>query len=57
MISFIAENAGTIIISAVLILIVAGIIRKIAGDKKAGRNSCGCACSSCALRDKCHSAR
>lgn len=45
---------GTVIVSIVLVLIVALVIWKMVSDKKKGKNSCGCECGSCALRDKCH---
>ena len=45
---------GTIIISIILIAIVFGIILKMAKDKKSGKSSCGCGCSSCPMNGKCH---
>jgi hypothetical protein len=42
---------GTIILSAVLVLIVSAIIGKIISNRKKGRSSCscGCECSKCNL--------
>lgn len=55
MLSWLAENLGTVLISAGLIVIVALIIRSIVKNKKAGISSCGakCGCSGCALAGKC----
>ncbi len=54
MLEFLAENAGTIVITAVLIVAVALVIRGIVKEKKKGKNSCGCNCASCAMNGACH---
>lgn len=54
MFSWIAQNISTIIISAVLIAIVAGIIFSMIKNKRAGKTSCGCGCSSCPMGSSCH---
>lgn len=54
MLAWIAENIGTILISAVLLLIVVLIIRKLVKDKKKGKSSCGCNCAHCAMSGSCH---
>lgn len=48
MIEWLAENMGTIFVSAIIVLIVVLIIRKLICDKKAGRHSCGGGCGGCA---------
>ena len=48
MLDWITENLSTIVVSLILVLIVAVIIRKLVRDKKKGKSSCGC---NCALRD------
>ena len=40
-------NIGTILIIAVLVIIVALIIRGLIKDKKAGKGTCGGDCSHC----------
>lgn len=45
---------ATVIISLALLAIVAGIITKMAKDKKAGKSSCGCGCSNCPMSSECH---
>ena len=51
---WIMSNLGTIIVSAILIWVVAFVIRKMIKDKKAGRTSCGCNCAHCAMAGTCH---
>lgn len=50
---WLSENLGTIIVSLVLILIVALIIRGMIRDKKHGKSSCGCKCSHCPMSASC----
>ena len=45
---------GNVIITALLVLTVALIIRSIISDRKAGRHSCGGNCSCCAGACACH---
>ncbi len=54
MLDFIIENGATIAVSAILILIIGGIVYKMVKDKRAGKSGCGCGCQNCALSDKCH---
>ncbi|MBR2185742.1 MAG: FeoB-associated Cys-rich membrane protein [Lachnospiraceae bacterium] len=49
MISWITGNAGTILVTILLLLMVAGIIRTIIRDKKQGRSSCGGNCAHCKM--------
>lgn len=55
MLSFLAENWGTILVCAILIVCVALIIKKLVKDKKKGVSPCGCGgdCSKC---HACHNA-
>ena len=55
MITWLTENIGTIVVLAVLILIVAGIIRSMIKTKKQGGSSCGCGCSGCSGCSSCDS--
>lgn len=54
MLAWIMENLATILISAVLVVIVAAVIAGMVRDKKKGKSSCGCGCSSCAMNGACH---
>ena len=54
MLEFLQQNYLTIIIIAVLVLMVALIIRSIVKDKKAGKNTCGANCAHCANAGHCH---
>lgn len=55
---FLTLNAGTIGVSAVLILIVGLVIAKMIKDKKSGKGSCSCggSCSGCGMAGSCHNA-
>ncbi|MDY3304660.1 MAG: FeoB-associated Cys-rich membrane protein [Clostridia bacterium] len=52
---FLLKNIGTIIVLAALVLVVVLIIRHMKKDKTAGKTSCGCGCTNCAMRGSCHS--
>ena len=54
MLTWIAANIGTILISAVLLFVVVLIIVKLVKDKKKGKSSCGCNCAHCAMSGSCH---
>ena len=54
MLDWITENLSTIVVSLILVLIVAIIIRKLVRDKKKGKSSCGCNCAHCAMAESCH---
>ncbi|MCR5687593.1 MAG: FeoB-associated Cys-rich membrane protein [Lachnospiraceae bacterium] len=54
MTAWLAENLGTIIVSLILVLTVAAIIRKMVRDKKQGRTSCGGNCAHCSMCAGCH---
>ena len=49
-----SNNLGTILITLVLILIVAGVIYSIVRDKKKGKSLCGGNCGHCAMGCSCH---
>ncbi len=48
------ENAGTILVSLVLVLLVAFIVRGLIRDKREGRSSCGGDCGCCPMGGACH---
>ena len=54
MLDWITENLSTIVVSLILMLVVAVIIRKLVRDKKKGKSSCGCNCAHCAMAESCH---
>ena len=54
MIGWLADNASTIIVGLILLVIVIGIIRHIIKDKRRGKSSSGCGCSNCAMKGSCH---
>ncbi len=57
MLAWLCENMATVIIAAALIAAVAGILVKMIRDKRQGKSSCGCGCSSCAMKGSCHKTR
>lgn len=54
MLQVIINNAGTIVVSLVMIAIVACIVFSLIRDRKRGKSSCGCGCSCCAMNGSCH---
>ncbi|MDO5137233.1 MAG: FeoB-associated Cys-rich membrane protein [Oscillospiraceae bacterium] len=54
MVTWLAENLGTILVTIFLIVIVTSIIRKMVKDKKQGKTTCSCNCSTCAMCQYCH---
>lgn len=57
MLTWIAENIATILVSAVLIAIVAAVLAVMIRNGKKGKSPCGCNCGSCAMSGACHGAR
>ena len=54
MIQGILENAGTIIVSIALIVLVIGIVIRMRKDKKQGKSACGGNCGCCPMAGSCH---
>ncbi len=50
----IVDNAGTIVVTLVLIGMIAAILIKLRKDKKQGKASCGCNCGCCPMAGSCH---
>ena len=55
MLEFLTQNAGTIIVSAVLILVLVLAFMKIRKDRKSGKGCCG-GCSGCPSQGICSKA-
>lgn len=51
--SWLIANMGTILVTLVLILIVAGIIHTMIRDKKQGKSTCGGNCAHCKMCTSC----
>ena len=49
-----ADNAGTIIVSLLLIGLITGIVFHLRKNKKQGKSSCGGNCSCCPMGGCCH---
>ena len=56
MITWLAQNLGTILISIVLILLVGLIIKSMIRDKKMGKSACTGTCASCKMCAACRQA-
>ena len=56
MIKFIIENAGSFIVGAIVLLIVAAIVISMIRKKRSGSASCscGCDCGGCSVSSGCH---
>ena len=54
MLQAVMDNAGTIIITLVLIAVVTAIIVKLRRDHKQGKASCGGKCGCCPMSGACH---
>ena len=54
MLEWITLNAGTLLISLLLIGLVALIILQLRRDKKKGKSSCGANCGCCPMSGSCH---
>ena len=54
MFQWIGENAGTILVTLVLIALVIGIVIRLRKDKKLGKSSCGGNCGCCPMAGSCH---
>ncbi len=56
MLSFFAENGGTILVGLVVLGIVAAIVTKMVRDKRKGKSvACSCGCEGCPAAASCHS--
>lgn len=55
MIDWLAANWVNILVIALVAAAVFFAARSLIKDKKAGKSSCGCNCSHCAMAGKCHS--
>ena len=53
MLQGITDNAGTIIVSLVLIALVTGIILQLRRDKKQGKSACSGSCGCCPMAGSC----
>lgn len=52
--NWIAENAATILVAAVVLAVLCAIVYKMIRDKRQGKVSCSCGCGGCPMRDACH---
>lgn len=57
MLNWLTQNAGTILVLAILAAVVAAIIIGMVRNKRKGKSSCGCGCANCAMAGSCHQNR
>ena len=57
MLSWLAANLGTVLITLLLIAVIVTVIVKLRMDKKKGVSSCGGNCAHCAMSGTCHQKR
>ena len=55
MVEWLTANWVNILVIALVAVAVFFAARSLIKDKKAGKSSCGCNCSHCAMAGKCHS--
>lgn len=48
------NNIGTIVVAVVVAAIVGLIVFNRVRKKKNGQSTCGCGCSDCPMKNKCH---
>ena len=54
MLHWLAENAGTILVSLALIALVVGIVVRLRRDRRRGQSPCGGSCGCCPMAGSCH---
>lgn len=54
MLQWFSANLGTILISALLLVVVTAIVIYLVRQKRAGKSSCGAGCAHCAMHGQCH---
>ena len=54
MLSFFADNWGSLIAGAIVAAVVVLILVKIYRDHKKGKSACGCGCENCPSSGACH---
>lgn len=57
MMEWLLANIGTILITLILILTVAAVVRSLVRDKKQGKSLCGGNCAHCKMCAACHKVR
>lgn len=54
MFDWIASNAGTLLVSAVLLVLVILAVLKMVRDRKQGKSTCSMGCGGCPMSGTCH---
>ena len=48
------ENLGSLLVGALLLAVVAAVVRRMLKDHREGRSSCGSGCAYCPMSASCH---
>ncbi len=56
LLEFLQNNIGSIVVGFILAAVVIGISVKLISDKKKGKSTCSCGCSTCPNSSLCHAA-
>ena len=54
MLTWLANNLGSILVALVLLIIVGAIVWNMRKEKQQGKSSCSHGCDHCALHGQCH---
>lgn len=54
MAGFLSENWGNLLVIALIVLVLAAVIRGQWKGRKKGKSDCGCGCGGCPSRGICH---
>ena len=54
MIAWLSQNAGTLAVAVIVLAVIGIAVWRVIANKRAGKSSCGCGCSGCAMKDQCH---
>ena len=52
--TWLMENLGSLLVGALLLAVVAAVVRRMLKDHREGRSSCGSGCASCPMSASCH---
>lgn len=55
--AWITQNMGTILVGLIVLLAVGSAVLTLRKNKKQGKSSCGCGCSTCPMGGTCHSSK
>ncbi len=54
MAGFFSENWGNLLVIALIVLVMAAVVRGQWKKRKSGKSGCGCGCDGCPSKGMCH---